>query len=137
MGEDFSKVIHKGIKPDVLDGKGKFPVGVFFPPPLCLADPDPVGGLVAGADEAFGFDEGFEEHRGIVVALLTVLLDSSGRHAEQHGSEIFRLDPGEDQETGVVDDELEIFLLQFSGPADPGVPGGDLPGGSGSPRECA
>lgn len=114
---------------DVLDGEGVLVEDVLLAPALGLADMDPVGGLVTGSPEAVAFDEGLEEDGGEGVAVHPVLSDSPGGCGEEAGGEMLRADPGEDEEAGVVDDERKTGFADLSGPADPKVSGGDLPGG--------
>ena len=102
---------------------------ILLSPTLGQSDGDPVGGFVTGSPEAVALDEGLEKNGRIVVALLPVVGKASCRHTKEHGGEILRLDPGKDEETGIVDDEAEILLLLLSGPADKGVPGSGFPGG--------
>ena len=48
-------------------------VPVQFAAPLGLFDMDPVGRLVAGAGEALGVDEGFQQNGPVGVAVVPVL----------------------------------------------------------------
>lgn len=67
LGERFSRIVLERIELGVLEGNGEFPMDIFLSHPLGLADLDPFCSLVIGAEEAFVFDDGFEEHRGIKV----------------------------------------------------------------------
>ena len=73
-----------------------------------LTDVDPVGGLVTGAAVALGLDEGLKEDGTIPVALLPVVRELSGQEREDFGGEALGVDPGEHEEAGVVDDEVQI-----------------------------
>ena len=77
---------------------------------LGLSDVDPVGSLVAGAGEALGLDEGFQQNGSVSVAVLPVLGELTRGQGQQLGGEVLGLDPGKDQETGVVDDQLKVPL---------------------------
>ena len=83
-------------------------VPVQFAAPLGLSDVDPVGSLVAGAGEALGLDEGFQQNGSVSVAVLPVLGELTRGQGQQLGGEVLGLDPGKDQETGVVDDQLKV-----------------------------
>ena len=47
------------------------------------------------------------------------------------GAEVGDVDPGQDEEAGVVDDEREVLLAVLPRPADEAVAGGEGPGGGG------
>ena len=68
-----SKAFEKGIKEDVLAGKGFLVFAVEFSASLGLSDTSPVGGSVRGARESVLFDKGFQEKRAVGVALLPVV----------------------------------------------------------------
>jgi len=50
----------------------------FFGSTLGLSGQNPVGGLVAGAFEAFFFNESFQQIQRVIVGLNPVIADSSG-----------------------------------------------------------
>lgn len=131
MAEAFGE----GLEVDVFDG---FEANVFFvefPSALGLADVDPVGRAVTGAVEAFGVDEGFEQHGFETVAVFPVVGDPSGGVGQNGGGEVSHLHPRENEKAGVVDDEMEIAFSLGGGPADEAVARGDHPcGGAESQR---
>ena len=57
----------------LLVGRSGLVVTVQFAAPLGLSDVDPVGSLVAGAGEALGLDEGFQQNGSVSGAVLPVL----------------------------------------------------------------
>ena len=59
-----------GFDEDVLGGESIFVAGIELAATLGLADMDPVGGAIAGAAEAGGFAEGFQQDGTDAVALL-------------------------------------------------------------------
>ena len=69
-------------------------VTVQFAAPLGLSDVDPVGSLVAGAGEALGLDEGFQQNGSVSVAVLPVLGELTRGQGQQLGGEVLGLDPG-------------------------------------------
>ena len=83
-----------------------------------MADVLPVGGPVAGTGETLGIDEGLHEHRAVGVALLPMFGQGAGSQSKNLGGEILRADPGQDQEAGVVDDEVEVSRALRVAPAD-------------------
>jgi hypothetical protein len=52
------------VEVDVFDGLGVLVVAVELAAAFGVAGPDPVGGLVAGAVEPVGVDEGFQQDGG-------------------------------------------------------------------------
>src|SRR5712691_3251862 len=71
-GEDGAVGGVEGVEVDVFDGQRVGVVAVEFAAAGGASDVDPVGGAVAGAGEAGGFDEGFDEDGGVAVGGLPV-----------------------------------------------------------------
>ena len=69
MSEEAAEIVSQRIEPDVLDGQDRLMTLALFASAGSFSDVDPVGGLIAGAAMAWGFDEGFEEQRAITVSL--------------------------------------------------------------------
>ena len=65
-----SEVFAQGVEPDAFGGQIGRVVAVHF---AALSDLDPVGRLVAGAGEALGVDEGFQQDGPVGVAVVPVL----------------------------------------------------------------
>ena len=59
--------------------------------------------------------------RRVAVALLPVLREGTGRQGQDLGGEVLRLDPRQDQEVGVVDDQVRVSDALFGTPADKAV----------------
>jgi len=89
----------------------------------------PVGRTVTRAGEAVSCDKGFQQQRAVAIAALPVHRESPGCQPQYLGGEVFRAYPGQDQEAGVVDDEMEVLLALPMAPADEAVARGALPGG--------
>ena len=119
----------------LLVGRSALVVPVQFAAPLGLSDVDPVGSLVAGAGEALGLDEGFQQNGSVSVAVLPVLGELTRGQGQQLGGEVLGLDPGKDQETGVVDDQLKVPLPFRRTPADEAVARGGFPGGGAKAKQ--
>ena len=87
--EDGFPVGAEGFDEDVLERLGVLVMSVELAAALSLAEVDPVGGTVAGALEARGFAERFQENRAQAVALLPVLgklaLDAGKQMGSQAG----------------------------------------------------
>src|SRR5665213_776067 len=116
------------IDPDALDGLCVSMQDVELSPTLRVAEVSPVGGPVAGTGKARLFNEGFEQDRPIRIAALPVIGQSSAHPAEDARGEVFASDPRQDQEAGVVDDQMQVALPLVFIPADELIPGFDLPG---------
>ena len=83
--EDVFPVGAEGFDEDVLDGLGAVVASVEFPPALGLAEMDPVGGAVAGAEEARGLAEGLQQDGADAVALVPVQGELALEAGEQMG----------------------------------------------------
>ena len=106
------------VEKDVLDGQRPLVVAVELAAALGVTDVDPVCGPVAGSLESLSFHEGFEQNRAVAVALLPVLAQPSDCRPKDAGGEVVGSNPGEDQETCVVDDPVEAEQALVLGPAD-------------------
>lgn len=90
---------------------------------LGVPDVDPVGRAIAGAGKRAGIGEGFQEHRSEVVAGLPVAHDLFGGQCQHRRGEVFDPDPGEQEKSGIVEDEGEMPLPLGPGPANEAIPG--------------
>src|ERR1035437_308555 len=94
-----------------------------------LTHPNPVGRLVTSAPESVRLHEGFQQVNGVVVALLPVGSDALGNSPQNMAGQMLNADPGQDQKTAVVGDELQTRSPLLSRPTDPLVSASALPGG--------
>ena len=78
--------------------------------------------------EAVGLDEGLQQQRSVAVASLPVVGQAAAAAGQHRGSEIAHLHPGQDQEAGVVHDQLQAGFALGNAPADEAVAGSRLPG---------
>ena len=101
---------------------------VEFAAALGLTDVGPVGGAAAGTGEAVGLHEGLQQERSVAVASLPVVRQAAAAASQHRGSEIAHLHPGQDQEAGVVHDQLQAGFALGNAPADEAVAGSRLPG---------
>ena len=106
------------IDPDAFDGLSVAMERVEFAATLRIAEVSPVGGLVAGAGEARLLDEGFEQNRSIGVAGLPVIGQTPADQGEDARGEVFAADSRQDEEAGVVDDEVQVALSLLGRPTD-------------------
>ena len=119
---------------DGLDWHAGGSQAVVFAPAASITEVGPVGGLVAGAGKAVFLDEGFGENDGMAVALEPVLAKTLGGKRKEPGGEVSNPCPRQDEEAGVVDEEMEALPTFLRGPADEAIPTRDLEG-RGVPNE--
>ena len=72
-----------GLERNVLEGQGGAMSDIELAAALGLADMDPVGGPIAGAEETSRVTRGLQEHRLPPVAAVRVLGQKPGRQGEQ------------------------------------------------------
>jgi hypothetical protein len=95
-----------------------------------LTHPNPVGRLVTRTPESVRLHEGFQQVNGVVVALLPVGRDAPGNLRQNMAGQMLNANPGQDQKTAVVGDELQARSALLSRPTDPLVSASALPSGS-------
>ncbi|MHB1567185.1 MAG: hypothetical protein ACYCXG_10810 [Acidiferrobacter sp.] len=78
----------------------------------------PVGRLAASAGEARFPNEGFEQDRTIGVAGVPVVGQALRCRGEDARGEVFTVNPGQDEEAGIVDDDVQVAAALLGGPAD-------------------
>ena len=129
MRKDLSKVFDQRVKEDSFNRTGKPVVDVPFASSLGETHMSPVSSLIAGSFESFAIHKGLQEGDRMVVDFLPVSWEDSRHCPQEVRCQMGNLDPGKDEEAGVVDDEVEVVLSLVSGPADEAVAWGDGPGG--------
>jgi len=129
-GESPAPVFAQGSEPDVLFRLIASGMAVVSAPSLGDADECPAGGLVEGAGEARGLDEGLDEDGGGVVALGPVVGQLAADEGEDVGAEVGYLIQGRMRNLG-LSMTREVFLAQLWGPTDEAVAGGELASGGG------
>ena len=108
---------------------------VAFSSSFCDADFLPVCRFVAGSREFVGLDERFDENRGVVVCFHPIVRQAAGGRGKDFGREIFRGNPWQDEEAGVVDDKVQIALSLDGRPSDEFISRGCFPGGGAEPEQ--
>src|ERR1019366_5649482 len=118
VAEMRTEVAHERINPDALDGLCVAMEGIELAASLGITQVLPVGGFVASAGEARLFDEGFEQDGAIRVASVPVFGQASADQAEGARGEVATGNPRQDEEAGVIDDEVQMALALLAAPAD-------------------
>ena len=126
----------KWVEVNILDGEETLVIAIQFSTSPGLADISPVSGTITGAGKAFLFHEGLKQDRGIAISSCPIVWQLFGDACQDAGSEIRRGDPGEDEESGVINNEMEVLLALCGCPADEAVSGGCLPCG-GAEAQCS
>ena len=121
----------QGPEPDIFFRLVGLPVAVVAPAPLGGPDAGPAGCPVDRAGVARGLDEGLDEHGRGVVALGPVLGQAPADEGQDVRTQVGDFDPGQDQESRVVDHEGKVLLAQLPCPSDEVVARGELPRGGG------
>ena len=81
---------------------------------------------MGGTVETGGIHKGLDEDRPALVVMFPFTGQSGCRHGQDPGSEVPDPDPGENQETGVPDHQMEPPFPLFAVPADPVITGRQL-----------
>src|SRR5712691_3728836 len=113
-----AEVADERIDPDAFDGFGVAMPLIELAAALSVPEIVPVGGLIAGAYETWPFDEGFQQHGPVGVAGMPVVGQASADKGECARGEDIAVDKGQDEESGVIDDEMQITLTLIVRPAD-------------------
>ena len=108
----------------VLDRYTLFSSRTQFTPAFGLTKINPISRLVAGTEKPLFLHEGLQQDGTIALDCLPMVGKHLGRRGEDHGCQILGLDPGQNQKTGVVDDQWEISLALIVAPTDIAVAGG-------------
>src|ERR1700730_17191918 len=113
-----AEVARQRINPDALDGFCVAMERVELTAALRVAEVLPVGGFVASTAEAGFLNEGFQQNRTIRVAGVPVLGQASADQSKHTRGEILAVDPWQDEEGGIVADEVQISSALLKGPTD-------------------
>src|SRR5271167_322497 len=128
LAEMLVEVPCERINPDAFDGLCVAMQCVEFTAALCVSEILPVGGFVASACEARLFDEGFQQYGAIGVARVPVLDQAPAGQGKDPRGEVFTVNPRQDEEARIVDDEVQVAATLFARPADGVVARFDFPG---------
>jgi hypothetical protein len=134
-GEGFSQALSKSSmqreKVNVLDG-GLLALavrGILAGSAFGLANPHPVGRLVAGPGKASPLHECLQQINGVAVLALPICADPPQDQAQDMAGQARRVQPGYDKESGVVGDHLQPGGPRRGIPSDMLVAVRTLPGG--------
>ena len=86
---------------------------------------------ITGAGKMLLLDEGLQQHAAVAIAVMQIKREQACSHAQQLRGEVLGHDPGEDEEAGVVHDQVQPTLALSAVPANERV------AGCGFPRCCA
>ena len=78
--------------------------------------------------ESVEFDEGLEQDWAVAIEQVPILWEFSCGEAQDGRGEVVAAHPGQDEETGVVGDQMQATLSLFASPADKAVARLGLPG---------
>lgn len=98
------------IDPDVFDRLIFAMQGIELAATLGVAEILPAGGFVASAGEARLLDKGFEQDGPLGVTCLPVLGQAFADQGQDARSQILAADPRQDEESGIVHDEVQVAL---------------------------
>ena len=86
----------------------------------------PVGGAVTSAGEPRGIDEGLGQQQRMAVNALPITREAAQIQPQHPRGQIGHLCIRQDQEAGIVDQQMQALVVQHSWPADPGIARGAL-----------
>ena len=88
----------------------------------------PVGCLIAGALKTLAVDKGLQKEDGMVVHVLPVSGEDPGHAAQDMGGQRSNLNPGQDEEAGILGNKMKVSISVSGLPSDKPIPRGDIPG---------
>src|SRR5450759_399424 len=128
VAEMSAEVADERIDPDALDGLAVAMQSIELAASLGVAKILPVGGLVTGACEARFLDEGFQQDRTVRITGMPVVRQALADQGERARGEVTTLYPGQDEESRVVDDEVQVARTLLARPANELIARLGLPG---------
>jgi hypothetical protein len=128
VAEMSAVVAYERINPEAFNGLAVAMKCVEFAPPLCVPKILPVGSSIASAGEARLFNEGLQKYRTISIACVPVVGQASTHQGEHARSQVTTLDPRQDEEARVVDDQVQVAAALLVSPADGIIARFDFPG---------
>ena len=91
------------------------------------AQANPVGRPITAPAEARRIDEGFQQMNRMGIERLPILGDPPRHPPQEVTGQRPHLHPRQNQETGVVGDQVQVAPAHFNRPADEAVPRGQVP----------
>lgn len=128
MGKDLPEVFGQGIEEDRLNRQDILVGAVPFASTLRAAHGDPIGRFVAGSLEASGVHEGLQKCEGVMVGPLPIGGKNLGHSSQEMRGQVGDSDPREDEESGILGEEIDILVSVERFPSDEEIPAHDLPG---------
>src|SRR5215468_5632941 len=118
--ESLPGITDHRVEIDVLDGLTVRPV---FPVHATAtggwSHVDPVGRSIAGSAKTMGVYQGFQQQGTVSIVTLPVLRHAPGTQGQNFAGQSFDPHPGQNQESAVVHDPLQVTLPLLVTPADP------------------
>src|SRR5579859_6943694 len=106
--EMLSKVTQEGVNSEAFDRSRVAVKLVELATPLSVPEIQPVGCLITGAGETRLLNESLQQYWAIGIAGLPVLRQAPTDQGKNTRSEVTAADPGQNQEPGVVDNQVEL-----------------------------
>lgn len=126
MTQHLARTGMKRVKKDLLHVAFNILVPIHAPASLRSADMNPVRSAITGAGEAFRIDKGFEQQRFDTISIQPVIDKLTSSDRQYFAGKMRNLDPGEDEESAVIDNAGKVALTDGIAPADPVVSGSDF-----------
>ena len=111
----------QGVNENVLDGLAFGGIVAHSAAALSLAQVSPVGGSIGGSGKTGRVDEGFKEKRPVTVQPFPILRKAVGGKRKGFTGKPLDGDPGQHQESALIDDKLKVGFPLFRIPSDPGI----------------
>src|SRR5215469_892143 len=114
----LSRVARQRINIDILDGptvRGVLPVHAAASGGL--PDMDPVGSTIAGPAKTLRIHQGFQQQRTMPIATFPVARHLPRAQRQDLARQSLDLHPGQDEESSVVHDPLEVVLSLLVAPS--------------------
>ena len=123
-----TKIAYQRISPNRFD-RAVWDVSlIVFTPAGGIADVDPSGGLVAGSLEPLAIDEGFGEINRMMVYRIPMIGQHPAHLPQNMRCQVLDANPGENEESAIIHDEMKILSSHMGRPADKPVPAADMAG---------
>jgi hypothetical protein len=132
--EFSAEVLSQGIEIDRLFGQERFGGVAEFSAACGFTNADPVICSIAGPLEPLGVDKGLEQINRVMVDPFPVPGYATAVEGQQMGGQMGNPNPGKNQKSTLVRDQMEIFLSGLCTPSDKAVPDPNVPW-SGRPEQ--
>jgi hypothetical protein len=123
------EIIPQWVNPDSLDRTIYLVGKIVFASAGCLAKVVPVGGMVAGSRKSLGINECFKQMNVVMVLPLPISTYPVGNSGEYMRGKTLHLNPGKNQETGIVGNLVYIYSACLGVPSNKAIAAADVSGG--------